>query len=278
MMRVPVLALALCAALPAEAKKVKFAWEPLSEGTRIEQQFQNDARLDAKLVVGGSETEGMTAKLVQVEDKAFFVQSAEDGDPRVVEISWQDHHISQSRSGRGIDDSQDDVHPVSGRTFTLDVSGDGLSIRPNAEGAMLEAIQTAGAQLSTVMALGEQLDGRALATGDTLDPRSMGQLVGSMVGSPPRSAELVLEGVEKADGRKLAVFDLVVEVGDVTGAGVGMKLEGKLRIEPRSGRLQSIEMRGPVHMTSDGFEDGVPVTTVMDGELTSSSTLVWTHE
>ncbi|MCB9677789.1 MAG: hypothetical protein H6737_21985 [Alphaproteobacteria bacterium] len=261
---------------PVEAKKVRFGWQPLRDQSAIRFESNNDATLEGTVSIGERELGTMGTSLVQLEGKSWVLQQVEDGDPRVVDIAWGDRRIrTQLTDGAGV---EDDVHPVAGRTWTLDVSNGDLQIRPTAEGAILEAIQISGTQLAGLMEIGVTLDGAVLSTGSPVESAAIAELVGGLVGARPRESSASLEGVRKVDGRKLAVVAVQIALDEQTrsGPGMAMDLSGEVLIDPRTGRLSAIDIAGPVHMKGTEEQDGVLYTTTITGTLKSSTHLLWT--
>jgi len=243
------------------AARIRFEQQPTTVGDRAVQRLGADLTVATKIVQSGQVANEGTNRMRRQQQRTIEVLDAVDGRLTRARVSFETSRRQSPESGKPDDFSP---QPIEGKTYLMRREGDKLSVT-DPEGSIppLEEFKLAMESLESVgkpNPLAELLAGRSLAVGERLPvPRDMARTIlglGDQTGAV-RRFDLTLvrtidaQGPPGGDaGAQAAVFRAHIELEPDNVSPLSVTLDGELAVEPSSCRLLSLDLAGPVAMSS----------------------------
>lgn len=249
------------AATEAPAPRIRFEQQPTQVGERAVQRLGADLTVEAKIVQSGQVANESTTRMRRQQQRTIDVLEAAEGRVTQARVSFQ---TSRRQSPENADPNDFSPQPIEGKTYLMRREGDKLTVT-DAEGDIppLEEFKLAMESLESVgkpNPLADLLTGRTLAVGERLlVPREMARTIlglGDQLGTIRRfELTLVRTAESKSDERPddiatTAIFKAHIEVAPDNASPLSVTLDGELAVEPSTCRLLSIDLAGPVAMSS----------------------------
>jgi hypothetical protein len=243
------------------AARVRFEQQATQVGDRVVQRIGAELTVAMKIVQSGQVAHESTTHMRRQQQRTIDVLEVAEGRVAKARVSFQ---ASRRQSPENADPNDYSAQLIEGKTYLMHRTAERLNVT-DAAGLIppLEEYKLVMESLESVgkpNPLAELLAGRTLAVGEHLHvPREMARTVlglGDQLGTV-RRFELSLARLDDAKPRKpaeaapqTAVFKAHIEVAPNDVSPLSVTLGGELAIEPASCRLLSIDLAGPVTMSS----------------------------
>jgi hypothetical protein len=249
--------LAGLAALPS-VRSIRFTQRETHVGDRVTQRLGMQFEMTTTIVQSGQIAHDSTSMIRRQQQRTIEVLEAADGRAVKAQASFE---ICRRQSPDNADPNELVSLPVDGKSYLIVRDGDELRVT-DLDGAMppLEEYKLAVESLDGVgkpNPLAVVLAGREVAVGQRLFvPRDMAQaLLG--LGAPELAAvhrfELTLLRVAtpaEPNAAELAVFRANIEVKPDDHSALAVNLNGEIAVEPATCRLVSVDLAGPVRVST----------------------------
>jgi len=236
---------------------VRFAQRETQVGDQVVQRFGLQLAIDTKIVQSGQIAHESSATMRRQQQRTVEVLEVAEGRAVKARATFD---LSRRQSPEQAASEELAPLPIEGKTYFMSRDGDKLSVtRPDGTIPPLEEYKLVAESLESVgqpNPLALVLAGRELRVGQRVFvPREMAQsLLG--FGSPELARvhrfELTLNRlVPLADGvAPVAIFGVVIEVRPEDADDYAVQLAGEMAVELASCRLASVDLAGPVHVST----------------------------
>jgi hypothetical protein len=257
----------------APGERVQFQEQRTQVGDRVVQRVGVELKLSTKLVQSGQVAHEGTSEMRRQQQRTVDVLEATDGRAVKTKVAFQ---VSRRQ---GPDNPKPDelaVQPIEGKSYfaarqgeQLIVTDDDGAIPPRDEYLLvMESLDTIGKPHP----LTELLTGRTLTVGEHLHvPRDLARTLLNLpdpVGTIKRF-ELTLDRIaaDKTSEAPLAVFRANIELDPDDRSPLSVQLAGEMAVDPASCRLMSLDLAGPVGISTIERTAGVIQQFSAGGEL-----------
>jgi hypothetical protein len=250
-------AAAAIATAPATGQAVRFRQRPTVAGDRVEQRLGVRLALTTKITQSGQTAHESSNEMRRQQQRVLEVLADDDGRAVKAKASFP---LSRRQSPENEKPDELSVQPIEGKTYLMHRDGDKLHVT-DLDGHIppLEEFKLVAESLENVgkpNPLALLLVNRHVLVGQRiLVPRDMvEQLLGfdDPVGAV-RRFELTLLRVEPADQRhaaERAVFQSGIEIMPSDSSPLTISLKGEMVVETETCRLASVQLAGPVSMST----------------------------
>ncbi len=245
------------AATPAAGKVVRFRQRPTVSGDRVEQRLGVQLALSTKITQSGQTAHESDSEMRRQQQRVLEVLEAVDGRAVKAKASFP---LGRRQSPENTNPDELSVQPIEGKTYLMHRDGDKLHVTdldghiPPLEEYKLvaESLENVGKPNPLAVLLVDRhvlVGERILVSRDLVE-----QLLGfeDPVGSV-RRFELTLLRVEPADDQypaDRAVFQSGIEIVPNDASPLTISLKGEMVVETETCRLASVELAGPVSLSS----------------------------
>jgi hypothetical protein len=244
------------ASAPA-GKVVRFHQQPTAVGDKVTQRLGVQLSLTTKITQSGQTAHESTNEMRRQQHRVIEVLKASEGRAIRVRATFP---VSRRQSPENANPDELAVQPIEGKTYVMHRDGEQMkltdaegSIPPQEEFKLVaESLENVGKPNPLAVLLVE----RHVAVGQRmLVPRDMvQQLLGfdDPVGTV-RRFELTLTRVEPADEKhpaERAVFQTKIDIVPNDASPLSITLEGEMVVETETCRLASVQLTGPVQLSS----------------------------
>jgi len=235
---------------------VRFQQQPTQVGDRVVQRLGVHLNIATKITQSGQTAHESTNDMRRQQQRTIEVLEVVEGRSTKARASFE---VSRRQSPEYANPNELTTQPIEGKTYLMARAGDELRIT-DLEGAIppLEEYKLVAESLENVgkpNPLATILVDRQVAVGQRIHvPREMvQQLLGfDDVGTVHRF-ELTLTRVEPADDKhasECGVFAAAIEVLPNDASPLAIMLNGEMTVETETCRLASVQLNGPVQMSS----------------------------
>jgi hypothetical protein len=235
---------------------VRFRQQPTQVGDRAVQRMAVHLPLATKITQSGQTAHESTNEMRRQQQRTIEVLEVADGRATKARASFQ---VSRRQAPENANPNELTAQPIEGKTYLMSRDGDRLNIT-DLEGAIppLDEFKLVAESLENVgkpNPLAALLVNRRIALGQRiLMPREMvEQLLGFQEIGTVHRFELTLKRVDSPTAKQpspVAVFDAVIEVRPNDASPLNISLKGEMTLETETCRLVSVELAGPVQMSS----------------------------
>jgi len=250
-------ATAVAPSSPAPRQLVRFHQQPAQVGDRVIQRLGVHLGLATKITQSGQIAHESTNEMRRQQQRTIEVLEVKNGRATKARASFE---VSRRQSPENADPKELTSQPIEGKAYLISREGEQLKVT-DLNGAIppLEEFKLAAESLENVgkpNPLAELLVSRPVAVGQRiLIPRDTVQtLLGFQepVGAV-RRFELTLSGVEPANDKNpspQAVFQTAIEINPNEKSPLAITLNGEMAVETETCRLISVQLSGPVQISS----------------------------
>lgn len=238
------------------AATVRFEAAPARVGDRVVQRLGSQLELTTRIVQSGQVAHESSSRLRRQQQRTIDVLEVAEGRAVRARASFE---IARRQSPEEPDPNALTPQPIEGKTYVATRRGDELTVTDldgkipplNEFTLAVESLDGVGRPnpLATVLA------GRELVVGQTVAvPQELAQALLGV--SAPELAhvsqfELTLDRLAPvADGPPAAVFRAVIAVTPEGEDAMGVNLRGEMVVDPTTCRLTSVDLAGPVQVSS----------------------------
>jgi hypothetical protein len=242
---------------PAHGQIIRFRQRPTVAGDRVEQQLSVHLGLTTKIIQSGQVAHESANEMRRQQQRVLEVLEAVDGRAIKAKASFP---LSRRQSPENANPNELSVQPIEGKAYLMHRDGDKLHVT-DLDGHIppLEEFKLVAESLENVgkpNPLAVLLVNRHVTVGQRiLVPRDMvQQLLGfdDPIGTV-RRFELTLVRLEPADEQypaERAVFQSGIDIMPNDSSPLTISLKGEMVIETETCRLASVELAGPVSLSS----------------------------
>jgi hypothetical protein len=244
--------------LPTAATKIHFEAAPTSVGDRVVQRIGMQMAVTTKIIQSGQVANESSSEIRRQQQRTIEVLEVADGRAAKARASFE---VSRRVTPNDAGATEPITQPIEGKSYLVTRRGGELTVT-DLEGRMppLEEYKLASESLSGVgqpNPLAQLLAGQDVAVGQPMVvPReTASQLLG--LNSPELAQvhrfELTLVRMSTpadATDAPLAVFRASIIMKPESDDALAVTLNGELAVEPATCRLASVDLAGPVHVTT----------------------------